>query len=353
MILIIYTGGTFGMDEKLKVPKLSAQDLKKRLLKAVPEMKRYGKCEVVIYSNQDSCQFQPLDWFELSALILKNKSRYKGAVILHGTDTLAFSAAAVSNLISPTPFPVIFTGAQKPLFTPRNDARLNLISSLEIIATHPKNLKNRVMVLFQNELLLGSRVRKTGALEFAAFESPRFPRLAQVGGDIFYEDVYEHLPKLPKKHLLQEFKPHSQLIPQIPILTMTPQFPIRALQSLSNSVHLDGVILNLYASGTAPTHQSGFIEWLKLLQQRKIPVVAITERGRPNQTLKKYEAGKELAKTGVLWGGDLTPEAAYVRFWLILELIRSLPVTKQVEFSTFKKLWPKPLTDEMDRSQDQ
>lgn len=350
MILIVYTGGTFGMNEKLQVPDLSASALKARLENAVPEMKRFGKCALKVYSNQDSCQFQPHDWFGIADLILQNKSKYKGAVILHGTDTLAFSASALSNLISPAPFPVVITGAQKPLFSTRNDARINLISSLEIVSSAPKTLKNRVMVLFQNQLLLGSRVRKTGALDFAAFESPRFPALAEVGGEIVYHDVIHHLPKLGKKPLLHHFRTHSNPLPQVPVLEMTPQFPVRALSVMAQSQHLDGIILNLYASGTAPTEQPGFLELLKDLKANHVPVVAITERGRPNHTLAKYKAGKELAKEGVLWGHDLTPEAAYTRFWLILELLRGqskVAHSKKATFQAFKKMWQKRISDEM------
>ena len=220
-ILVIYTGGTFGMrssKQHLVIPELNSSELKSWLISQVPEMKKIASCDVSVLFNEDSCQFQAHHWFELAAHITEQEKDYQGVVILHGTDTLAYTAAALSYLLSPCKIPVVITGAQKPLATLRSDARLNFISALEIAANAPKALQNRVLVVFHDELFLGSRVRKKSATDFAAFESPRFPKLASIGSEVHYHEIIEHLPPLKnKKNLLSSFMNFipAEKLPQI------------------------------------------------------------------------------------------------------------------------------------------
>ena len=215
------------MLETLEIPKLSSPALKKRLLSQAPEMKKIADCDVEVLFNLDSCQMNAFHWFSIAALIHEKQKKYDGVVVLHGTDTLSFSAAALSYLLSPSQIPIVITGAQKPLSTIRNDARLNFISALEVAAHAPKPLRDRVMVVFHDEVFLGSRVRKKSAFNFAAFESPRFPILAKIGGKINYQESVHHLPKLPrKKPLLLEFmtQANERPIPQILSTQVTPEF---------------------------------------------------------------------------------------------------------------------------------
>ena len=138
-ILVIYTGGTFGMSESLEIPDLSGPELKARLEQGVPEMKRIAKCDVRIAFNTDSCQMGLPHWLTIANMIRESSKIYDGAVVLHGTDTLAYTASALSYILGQSSIPVVLTGAQKPLSALRNDARGNLLTALEVAAHAPAN----------------------------------------------------------------------------------------------------------------------------------------------------------------------------------------------------------------------
>ncbi len=330
------------MDETLKIPKLSPQALKKRLLAQIPEMGRIVDCEVQIVFNTDSCQMNATHWQALARHLIEHQKGFDGAVILHGTDTLAYTAAALSFFLGANPIPIVITGAQKPLATLRNDARTNFISALEVAAFAPKPLRNRVMVVFHDELFLGSRVRKKSALSFSAFESPRYPRLALIGSTIQYEEIIHQLPKLsPKRLKLKSPSTHHQ--PAILSTVLTPEFPSPLFQENTLSA-LDGILLTLYTSGTAPTANHEFMQFLKRSAESGTPVFAITEREDAPAKLSNYQAGQELLKEGVLWCGDLTPEAAFVKAWILRSLHQDQSKTQYL--SWLRKNWEKALSDE-------
>lgn len=351
-ILVIFTGGTFGMGPSLEIQKLGSKELKDWLHAQVPEMNQIAQCDVHVLYNLDSCHFQAEHWFELASHLYENlskkgpKKKYDGAIVLHGTDTLAYSAAAVSFLLSPSPVPIVFTGAQKPLSTLRNDARLNLISALELATQAPKPLQNRTLVAFHDQVFLGSRVRKKSARQFSAFDSPRFPVLATIGSEIQYHEIIEHLPRLKqKKPLLTQFKGTSEMmpLPQILPVNLSPQFA-SALAQVPFLETLDGVLLHLYASGTAPTEFAPFRTFLEHSKKLSTPIFAITEREDEIKNLGTYPSGKLLQKQGVLWCADLTPEAAFVKAWLLREL--QLKLTKKKYYSWLRKNWGISLSDE-------
>ncbi len=349
-ILVIFTGGTFGMGPTLEVQKLTAKELKSWLHEQVPEMNQIAKCDVHVLYNLDSCQFQAEHWFELASHLhqvlssAKKSQHFDGVVVLHGTDTMAHSAAAIACLLSPTPVPIVFTGAQKPLSTLRNDARSNLISALELATQAPKALQNRVLVAFGNQVFLGSRVRKKSARQFAAYDSPRFPVLATIGSEITYHEIINHLPVLKnKKPLLTRFKGTNAPLPQILSVNLSPQFP-SALAQVAFLESLDGILLHLYASGTAPTEYIPFQVFLENAKKLHAPIFAITEREEEVRKLGTYPSGKELENQNVLWCTDLTPEAAFVKAWLLRELHADLG--KKEYYQYLQKNWSTPLADE-------
>jgi L-asparaginase len=253
-------------------------------------------------------------------------------------------------LLSPSPVPIVFTGAQKPLSTLRNDARSNLISALEVATQAPKELKNRTLVAFHDHVYLGSRIRKKSARNFSAFDSPRFPTLATIGSEIRYHEIIRHLPKLKAgKPLLTQFKgaSDSMPLPQILPMNLTPQFP-SSLAQVPFLETLDGVLLHLYASGTAPTEFAPFQAFLEHARELKTPIFAITEREDEIKNLGTYPSGKTLQKEKVLWCADLTPEAAFVKTWLLREL--QLKLTKTKYYDWLQKNWSKPVSDECTKS---
>ena len=344
-ILVLYTGGTFGMDASLNVPNLSASALKTRLTNQVPEMAKVADCDVEIIFNIDSCEMNSTHWFKLADRLVNAKGNYDGAVILHGTDTLAYTASALSFLLSPSPFPVVITGAQKPLATLRNDARNNLISALEVAAHAPPELQNRVLVVFHDEVFLGSRVRKKSALEFAAFESPRFPVIANVGSSIHYQNVSSQLPTLTSKlSFYSELASRkSPAFPSILPVEVVPGFPSK-LFTEETLLSLDGILLTLYTSGTAPTTDPEFFAFLDRAKRTHTPIFAITEREEAPKKRSTYGAGKLLEAKGVLWCGDLTPEAAYVRAGLMR--LYHASDTREAFLKRLDQCWQTPISDE-------
>jgi L-asparaginase len=338
-ILVLYTGGTFGMDENLEIPALSAAALKKRLLQRVPEMGKIADCTIRVLFNMDSCQMGVNHWWRIAEEIRKSSVGFDGVVVLHGTDTLSYTAAALSMLLSPCPVPVVLTGAQKPLYSLRNDARSNLLTALETAAYGPKELRSRVLVAFHDEVFLGSRVRKHSAFDFGAFESPRFPRLARVGSGIHYEPVVRALPPLRRKKPLIETlaSPSKNRIPRILKTEVLPEFPSSLFRDELLS-DLDSILLTLYPSATAPTESEGFLDFLLRAQSAGTRILAITERAHAPARPDSYASGQALIENGVLWCGDLTPEAATVKATLLHLL--------DPDGSLFDELWEKPLSDE-------
>ena len=342
-ILVIHTGGTFGMSEDLEIPRLSASELKARLKAGAPEMERIARCDVTIAFNTDSCQMGLSHWIELASLIRNASKQYHGIVVLHGTDTLAYTASALSYLLGSSPIPVVLTGAQKPLSALRNDARSNLLTALEVAAECPRELRNRVMVAFHDELFLGTRIRKLSALRFGAFESPRFPILAKVGSVIQYRNSIFHLPKLGKP---PKWIPNAQAPAALLKLEVTPEFPGSLFDSAVLKT-LDGILLTLYTSGTAPTENQSFLSFLRRARDAHVPIFAITEREDTPTRLNAYEAGKTLVREGVLWCDDLTPEAAFVKAQCLhLRERHQAKRTKPNYLKWLSRNWNRNLSDE-------
>ncbi|NDD90918.1 L-asparaginase 1 [bacterium] len=269
-----------------------------------------------IVMNRDSAHLGPPDWVEIAQTIQEHWQAYDGVVVLHGTDTLSYTASALSFLLRPCRIPVVLTGAQRPLAAIRSDARRNLISAVEL-AAHEAGQSHRslsqVSVFFNEILFQGNRARKRSAVDFAGFESPKAPALARVGTSIqvfgkgsMARGKASRLGKAPR------FEPSFSS--KVLMLHLTPGFPSGAVQRLLPS--LEGLVLVAFPSGTAPTHQPEFHELLHAAQVRGLPVMVVTEG--VGVTGSEYRAGKEMLSAGCLWSGAMTPECAYVKASLLL-----------------------------------
>lgn len=325
-VLIIYTGGTFGMDvvkgnTPLQIPQLSPSSLRKRMFEFVPELNLLARCDVEVMFNRDSAHIGPSEWIALAHRIQQKWQSYDGVVVLHGTDTLSYTASALSFLLRPCLKPVVITGAQRPLAALRTDARRNLVSAVEIAAQGPRPMMNQVMVFFDDRLLQGNRSRKRSASEFAAFESPKAAPLALVGTTIRYQDAFYRRPAGAGRAL----RPTEKLIPSfssnVVLMHVTPGFPARAVSDHLLE-HLDAMVLVIFASGTGPTHEFDFIRMLRLARHRGVPVVIVTD-GVTQAPVgaahpMNYEAGSKLLDEGCYWAGQMTPECAYVKTTLLL-----------------------------------
>lgn len=321
----------------LAIPKLSPNELKQRLHYHVPELHNLAHCEVDIVLNCDSAHVGPPEWALFAKRIQQQWGNYDGIVLLHGTDTLSYTACALSFLLRPCLKPIIITGAQRPLSAPRTDAKRNLISAVEIAAQGPRKIVNQVCVFFDDCLYQGNRVRKTSASEFKAFESPQAAPLAIVGTSIRYVEKSGKILKTPV------LKP--QFSPAVATLAVTPGFPAKIIRkNLLSKVH--ALIFVVFSSGTAPTHDPEFMELLRQAKQQQIPVIAATESysrtpGDHATSPLSYDAALELFKQGVLWASEMTPECTFVKTALILGQFKSPPPR-----SRFLKLWKKELASE-------
>jgi L-asparaginase len=320
-ILVIYTGGTFGMDSAVKtsgrgaaanptvlrVSKLDPKQLRARLLKEFPNI-GVARCDIDVFLNRDSAHVGPADWVALAARIRSKWKKYDGVVVLHGTDTLAYTASALSFLLRPCRVPVVLTGAQLPLAALLTDARRNLLSAIEVAAYGPKHLLNQVSVFFDDRLLQGNRTRKQSASDFGAFESPASEALAWVGTTIRYQEARVR-PISARPALVSAFSD------RVLLLRVTPGFPSRVIRA-GVLPAVDALVLQIFASGTAPTHDPEFIALLREARAARIPVVIVGSSGA-NPSV--YEAGRALLREGCIWAGSMTPECAYVKTMLLLE----------------------------------
>ena len=316
-VLILYTGGTFGMDPKLRVPKLKPEQLRAQFMRRVPELSELADCTVEIAFNLDSAHLGPAQWLEIATAVKAGWKTHDGVVILHGTDTLAYTASALSFLLRPCLKPVILTGAQKPLASIRTDARRNLIAAVEIAAHGPRPLLNQVGVFFDHRLWQGNRVRKRSALDFQAFDAPLSAPLAVVGTSIRYSEA----ARGAKAQKAAKPKLAAQFSERVAMLHVTPGFPAQAVTE-GLLPRIDGLVLVVYPSGTAPTHDPEFLHLLRAARIKGVPVIAVGEGAAesPGEAAQMpvYAAAKAVLEQGAIWGGGMTPEAAYTKLGLAL-----------------------------------
>jgi L-asparaginase len=255
-------------------------------------------------------------------------------VVLHGTDTLAYTASALSFLLRPCRVPVVLTGAQRPLSAIRSDARRNLISAVEMAATVTQNKRLGQVAVFFNDLLFqGNRVRKRSAVDFSGFESPKAPVLARVGAQVHWDSrAFVAIGAAPRLE--------DSFSSRVAMLQVSPGMPSRILRE-KLLPELDGLVLVAFPSGTAPTHDPEFLALLAEARSKEIAVVVATEGVGVSGS--EYRAGKQMLELGALWSGAMTPECAYVKALWILGQSDLARGSGQKRLNRFKKLWEREL----------
>lgn len=317
-ILIIYTGGTIGMVKSHKSNVLQPFDFE-HLYKSIPELKQlHCSIEHISFDKPiDSSNMSTKIWQELLEMIKENYTRADGFVILHGSDTMAYSASAMSFMIENLTKPIIFTGSQLPIGDLRTDAKENLITAMEIAAAQDKDgnpLIQEVCIYFEYKLYRGNRTTKISAAQFRAFDSPNYPILAESGVDLkFYN--YAFLKHSKDKNPI--FRPLKEQ--PILLLKLHPGITEDIISQQLNIPDLKGVILEAYGSGNAPT-ESWFLEAIKQVLHRGIPVIDITQCVAGGVALGKYETSLELLKMGLVDGKDITTESAVTKLVYLLTL---------------------------------
>lgn len=308
-ILIIYTGGTIGMHHDAKGA-LKPFDFGK-VSAHVPELNRLG-CKLSHHAFDeliDSSNVTPRFWVKLAKTIEQQYARYDGFVILHGTDTMAYSAAALSFMLEHLSKPVIFTGSQLPLGAIRTDAKRNLITSIEI-AAGPVPVPE-VCIYFNNQLFRGNRAEKFTSSMFDAFQSLNCPPLANVGVSIEYNHELIAAPSRKK------IKVHTQLETNIGLVRIFPGITDTWMDHILSVPGLKALVMETYGSGNAPTDPE-FIQALATAIRRGLIVVNVSQCAGGSVEQGKYQTSSLLKEIGVVSGGDLTTEAALTKLMVLL-----------------------------------
>ncbi len=334
-ILLIYTGGTIGMQKKPGSDLLVPFDFA-NIQEQIPELKLIEKeIDAVSFEQPiDSSNMRPRHWKKIAQIIKENYENYAGFVILHGSDTMAYTASALSFMLENLSKPVILTGSQLPIGDLRTDAKENIITSIEIAGEYKngKAVVPEVAIYFEFKLMRGNRTTKFSTDDFNAFHSPNYNPLATSGVHLKY---YTHRILPPSTGI---FQVHENMDENIFALKIHPAINQAQLEQIINIPGLKALILETYGAGNVLT-EKWFLETLKKAVDKNIFLINISQCIKGSISPYKYETGKKLMELGALNGKDLTLEAALAKSMYLL--------SKKLPPAAFKKNFERPLRGEM------
>lgn len=316
-LLLIYTGGTIGMKQDMKDLTLKPFDFS-QILDEVPEIRKFA-FKIDTYSFEppiDSSDVEPSLWQDLARLIKEKYEDYDGFIILHGTDTMSYSASALSFMLDGLTKPVIFTGSQLPIGVPRTDGKENLISAVEIASAkdeegHPA--VPEVCVCFDSLLMRGNRSTKVNSEVFRAFQSPNFPPLAEAGIHIRYNNEYIRKPN----DWYQSLTINTELDTRVSILKIHPGITPEVVRNILYGKDTRAIIMETYGSGNAPT-RDWFLDIVKESSAMNKIIVNVTQCLAGTVNMNIYANGKALERAGVIDGYDSTTESALAKLFYLM-----------------------------------
>lgn len=287
------------------------------LLNFVPELKRFNY-RINTYSFDpplDSSDIEPYHWARLVQIIERNYHLYDGFVILHGTDTMAYTASAISFMLENLSKPVILTGSQLPMGMLRTDGKENLITAIEIAAAKDaegKAMVPEVCIYFESDLMRGNRTTKINAEKFNAFKSYNYPCLGHSGIDIKFKPS-----RIRKPDFSKPLKAHYLFDTNVVILTLFPGLQESIITSVFQIKGLKAVVMKTFGSGNAP-QKAWLVKLIKEATDRGIIIVNITQCQSGSVEMERYETGRQLLEAGVISGYDSTPECALTKLMFLL-----------------------------------
>ena len=335
-ILLIYTGGTIGMVKDYETGALVAFDFD-NLREHIPELNQLDcNIKTVSFKNPiDSSNMDPKYWVKITSIIEENYKKADGFVVLSGSDTMAYTASALSFMFENLSKPVIFTGSQLPIGDLRTDAKENLITAIQIASARENNTPKitEVCLYFEYKLYRANRTTKINAEHFEAFSSPNYPALAESGVHLRFQD-----------HLLYRFKREKRLKIRkklnnnIAVLKLFPGISLEVVKTILNIKGLKGVVLETYGSGNASTKKD-FIKLLKDAIKKGIQIIDVTQCIGGSVILGHYETSTQLQKIGVISGKDITSESAIAKLMYLLG--------EKIPQKEFKKIFETSLRGEL------
>ena len=333
-VLLLHTGGTLGMDATESYQQdcdghlmlkegtggryeksLRPPSMLSNLLTAVPELRTLAQLDLLIPFNKDSSNVGPAEWTKLAKLLHKNHPKYDAFLIVHGTDTLSFTASALSLMLPGFRKPIVMTGSQIPLALPRSDARQNLIDALTcaVASQNPPHVQlQEVAICFGGKLLRGNRAQKINTTTYQAFDSPSYPALAQLGVDIEW-----HRSSL--LHPVGVYRPRFELDPRIMRIPVVPGVDPRIAYGDLFGRGIRGIVLEAFGVGNLPDQRDGWLAWLKAQRKKGVMVYMRSQSSLGNLAPQLYKSGALALAIGVESGPQMTPECACVKMMLCLK----------------------------------
>ena len=329
-VCLIHTGGTIGMAETEHgyAPK---QGFVRSALREIKELSHseMPTYDLVEYNPlMDSSNISVREWMKIAKDIKDRYEQYDGFVILHGTDTMAYTASALSFMLEGLAKPVVLTGSQIPLCEIRNDARDNLITALMIAGNHKIP---EVCLYFGSKLLRGNRATKISADELIAFDSPNYPHLAEAGVKIVLNE--KNIREPGDQLNLSLFQEH-----QIAVLKIFPGIQFEVFEAIMTK-NLKGIVIEAFGVGNVPDNQGELLKLLKMAKKNDTIIAVCTQCLRGSALLGQYETSQGLAKAGAVSGSDMTVEAAVTKLYYLL--------SKNYDIETIKRKMEENLAGEL------